>query len=286
MDKLFTGISAPSRIAVIIVVAVVAHFIVLIIRRIGGMLMTASQRSSFSKARTIVGLITSITVFMLYFSALGMVLREFGVSLTAYLASASIIGLAIGFGSQGLVQDVVTGLTMVFSDLFDVGDMVEISAQSGIVKTIGMRFTVLVNSFGAEVFIPNRTIGNVVNYPRGYVRCLADITLSGDEDLAKKMEEAIAELVISTNEQYPGILLTEPSIEGRMETSSGKVFLRVKFRIWPGRGAPIETNFKQELLARLRSIDQSYVDWMIAINYEVEKIEVPFRNAGVRKYVS
>lgn len=122
-----------------------------------------------------------------------------------------------------------------------------------------------------------------MNYPRGYVRCLADITLSGDEDLAKKMEETIAELVISTNEQYPGILLTEPSIEGRMKTSSGKVFLRVKFRIWPGRGAPIETNFKQELLGRLRSIDQSYGDWMVAINYEVEQKEVPLIYRRVQK---
>ncbi|NIS74909.1 MAG: hypothetical protein GTO08_06445 [Deltaproteobacteria bacterium] len=123
----------------------------------------------------------------------------------------------------------------------------------------------------------------MVNYPRGYVCCLADITLSGDENLPKKMEETIAKLVISTNEQYPGILLTEPSIEGRMETSSGKVFLGVKFRIWPGRGAPIETNFKQELLARLRSIDQSYGDWMVAINYEVEQKEVPLIYRRVQK---
>ncbi len=62
-------------------------------------------------------------------------------SLKTYLASASIMGLAIGFGSQGLVQDVVTGVTLVFSDLIDVGEMVEISGQTGIVRSIGMRFT-------------------------------------------------------------------------------------------------------------------------------------------------
>src|SRR5690606_22150626 len=58
---------------------------------------------------------------------------------TTYFASASVIALAIGFGSQGIVQDVVTGLTLIFSDLIDVGDMVEISGQSGVVRSISMR---------------------------------------------------------------------------------------------------------------------------------------------------
>jgi small conductance mechanosensitive channel len=98
----------------------------------------------------------------MYFVAVGLVLKEFGISLTAYFASATIIGLAVGFGSQGLVQDVVNGLTVVFSDLFDVGDMVEIAGQTGFVQKIGIRFTVLNNFMGAEVFIPNRTIANVV----------------------------------------------------------------------------------------------------------------------------
>src|SRR5687767_4431636 len=91
---------------------------------------------------------------------------------------ASVLGLAIGFGSQGLVQDVVTGLTLIFSDLIDVGDLVEVSGQTGVVRGVTMRFVELENALGGTVFVPNRTISSVINYPRGYVRCFVDVTLA------------------------------------------------------------------------------------------------------------
>ena len=207
---------------------------------------------------------------MLYFSAFGLILSEFGVSLKAYLASASILGLAIGFGSQGLVQDVVNGLTVVFSGLFDVGDMVEISGQTGIVSTFGMRFTVIQNAFGAEVSIPNRIITNVVRYPRGYIRGLADITLPDDPQLAKQAEEKVKTIVQATFEQLSGTFVYPPSMEGRIKTSSGKEFLRVKFRLWPGRGSPIETVFKQEVYYALKALDPKYQDCMVTGKYEVD----------------
>ncbi len=272
-----------SRIVTILALLAGAHFIVLLVRRFSAKVLAARLSASFAKIKSIVSLVSSIVVFVLYFSALGLVLKEFGVSLTAYFASASIVGLAVGFGSQGLVQDVVTGLTILFSDIFDVGEMVEISGQSGIVKSIGMRFTVLTNSMGAEVFIPNRTIANVINYPSGYVRCLTDITLSKDPALAKRMEDIIPALINSVHEQFPGIVLTAPSIEGKLKTGSGKEFLRIKFRLWPGRTGLIETTFKQEILQVLKEIDPAYADWMVAVNYEVEKKSVSFTARAKKK---
>ncbi|MBC8412258.1 mechanosensitive ion channel [bacterium] len=278
MEEL-SNISSIYRIILIIALLAAAHFVVLLIRRFSEKILTARLSTSFSKVKSIVSLVSSIVVFVLYFAALGLLLKEVGVSLTAYFASASIVGLAVGFGSQGFVQDVVTGITILFSDIFDVGDMVEISGQSGIVKSIGMRFTIITNSMGAQVYIPNRTIANVINYPSGYVRCLADITLSRDPELAKRMEEAIPSLIHSMREQFPGILLTDPSLEGKHITSSGREFLRTKFRLWPGRTGLIETTFKQEVLQMLKEIDPSYADWMIAVNYEVEEkpISLPLR---------
>lgn len=275
--------SSGSRILLVIGVVVASHLGVLVVRRLGERIMTARMSSSISKAKTVTSLGISIAVFALYFGAFGLVLKEFGVSLKTYLASASVIGLAIGFGSQGLVQDVVTGLTLVFSDLFDVSDMVEISGQTGIVRRVGMRFTVLENPLRAEVFIPNRTISNVVNYPLGYVRALVDITLPNDPGTADRMEEKVASLLKSTAEQIPGIFRAPPSIEGRFRTSSGKEFLRVRFCIWPGRGGPIETTFKQEAAQALKTIDTSYEEWMVTVNYEVEKKSGPVSLRAVSK---
>ena len=87
-----------------------------------------------------------------------MILQEIGVPLRTYFASASVIGLAVGFGLQGFVQDVIIGLTLIFSDVINVGDMVDLSGQSGRVVRIGLRFTTLVNVLGQEVNVSNRNI--------------------------------------------------------------------------------------------------------------------------------
>lgn len=263
--------SSFSRIALIVTLAVGAHVAVLLVKRLGHLFSSASAPARHPKMRSVASLFSSIAVFALYFGAFGFILHELGVSLTTYLASASVIGLAVAFGSQGLVQDVVTGMTLVFSDLFDVGNMVEIGGQTGIIRSIGMRFTELENALGAEVYIPNRSITSVVNYPRGYIRCIADVQLSGDQQTRKAMEQTVHAAMTSLSEQFPGILLAPPSINGKMHTSTGKEFLRVKFRVWPGRGTPIETTFRQELTQSFKDLDAAYADWMISVYYEVEK---------------
>jgi hypothetical protein len=66
-------------------------------------------------------------------------------------------------------------------------------------------------------------------------------------------------------------LLAPPSVQGRLKTISGKEFLRIEFRTWPGRGGPVETALKQEIPYALRALDPTYQDWMVTVNYEVEK---------------
>lgn len=267
----FGEFGVASRLGLILGAAITAHLAVSIIRSASRRVLEAKLHRRLSKARTVMTLVSSIAVFALYFGAIGFALSELGISVTAYVASASIIGLAVAFGSQGLVQDVVMGLTIIFSDLFDVGDMVGIGGQTGIVRRLGMRFTILVNAFGSEVHIPNRSVTNVINYPRGYIRCLADITLSNDEELANAMELRVQQIVSGFGEQFPGILVTVPDYEGRHSTSASRCFLRVKFRIWPGRGSLIENEFRKEVFDNLKKLDEKYIEWMIAVSYEVER---------------
>jgi small conductance mechanosensitive channel len=87
------------------------------------------------------------------------------------------------------------------------------------------------------------------------------------------LEAVIKNAMDSFGEQFPGILIYPPSIEGKQKTVSGKEYLRVKFRIFPGRGVPLESTFKQELLQKFKSIDPSYADWMISVYYEIETVE-------------
>jgi small conductance mechanosensitive channel len=266
-------------VVIILGIAAGSHLLVHLLRKGSGLLVSQASLDRHPKIRSVIGLVTSLAIFGLYFAAVGFCFDEMGLSLTAYFASATVIGLAVGFGSQGVVQDVVTGLTLVFSDLIDVDDMVEIGGQVGIVKSIGMRFVVLENPLGAMVYIPNRSIGNVINYPKGYIRCIVDVTFVDDGQKNDLILEESKRLMTNFAEQFPGILVAPPSLEGSRVTASGKTYLRLKFRIWPGRGGALETTFRQELVKRLQAIEGSYSDWMVSVLYETEK---PIRNrAGV-----
>ena len=277
------SLSLPLRLAAFFGFAAATHIVVIIIRHAVGKALLIAPGSRYQKLRSIGTLATSAIIFTLYFLAIGFILREFGVSLTAYLASASVIGLAVGFGSQGVVQDVVTGLTFIFSDLVDVGDLVEISGQTGVVKAITMRFVELENSLGARVFIPNRTINNVINYQRGYIRCLVDVSLRGDEQQKNEMEIVATRLMHVVEKQFPGIFIKSPSNEGRLNLGENRMILRLKFRIWPGRQQPLEANFYQQLVAELTGIDPEYKAWMVSISYEAEARIKPLAKAWLWK---
>ena len=271
MAEFFSDMPVLTRTLLILGIVVALHLAVWLLRSGGERLTGSEATASVRKLRTVISLGTSVTVFTLYFLAVGFILQELGISMTAYLASASVIGLAVGFGSQGVVQDVVTGLTLIFSNLVDIGEMVNIVGQTGIVRSIGMRFIVLENSHGSLVSIPNRTITNVISFPRGYVRSIVDVTLLGDGEETARMRELAEGLMPTVEEQFPGIMRSPPSVEGLQRTSAGREYLRLKFRIWPDRLEPISQTFRQELLHGLRKIEPSYADWMVAVHFEVEK---------------
>lgn len=272
---LFKGIinseTLGGRILLIVIISVGAHILVIIIKRLSRIFFKSVAEKSGAKVMSVVSLLTSIIVFMIYFLAIGYILKSLGISLTAYMASASVIGLAVGFGSQGMVQDIVTGFTLIVSNLIDIGEMVEINGQIGIVHSIGMRFVVIRNAVGAKIYFPNRNINIVINYAKGYVSCIVDIQLPADPEIKGLFDEMVSKSVKSVYEKYPNILRGGPLKEKIVKTSAGKEYKRIIFRIWPGRGAPIESTFKQELIQDLKTVDPNYADWMVSINYEIEK---------------
>lgn len=254
---------------VIAAVAVSAHVATIVIRRASRRILRSKLHSE-AKVVTLTAFATSLMVFGIYFGAIGFVLARLGVPLTTYLASASVIGLAVSFGSQGVVQDVITGLTVVFSDLLDVGDMVEIGGQVGIVEDVGMRFTVLVGFSGSTVFVPNRTITHVINYPKGFVRAYLDARLPEDEQAATRAEQCVRDAAAAAFEQFPGVLLLPPTFEGRHEVPGGATYVRVKFRIWPGQPALLESAVKPAIVQAMRQLDPAYEPWMVSVHYRAE----------------
>jgi small conductance mechanosensitive channel len=224
----------------------------------------------FPKIATVTTILVSALTFTIYFLAIGLILKEFKISLTAYLASASVIGLAIGFGSQGFVQDVVIGLTLIFSDTMDIGDIVEISGQVGRVDKIGLRFTVLINLHGQKIYVPNRNISVIGQFRGGCIRTYVDIQIP-DKINEKEATENILAIGKGMYQQHTSIILTPPESFGMKEAKEGNwKYLRIKFRLWPGQNSIIDTIFKQRVISQIKEIYPEYSEWMVTITYKVE----------------
>jgi small conductance mechanosensitive channel len=156
-----------------------------------------------------------------------------------------VIGLAIGFGAQGFVQDVVIGLTLIFSDTLDTGDIVELSGQIGKVDRIGLRFTTLINQHGQMIYVLNRNISSIGQFRGGCIRAYVDIQLPKQVD-EKIITEKVQSMGLGMHQQHKSIILTPPEIFEIKETKEGNWrYLRIKFRLWPGQSELIETAFKQ-----------------------------------------
>jgi moderate conductance mechanosensitive channel len=269
--------STGTRLFLIVVLAAAAHVIARVIRHLSEWLIYRAHArknplgfvTEKPKFITLTRLIVSGVTFAIYFFSLGLVLQEFGVNLNAYLASASVIGLAISFGSQGLIQDIVIGLTLIFWDAMEVGDMVEIAGTtvvSGRVEEIGMRFTKLINFYNQEVFVPNRTIANVSRFREGGIDAYADVQIpkGADEQKAVEIGRAVAH---GSWVQFGAIILNEPLI-GPVETMPGGwSFFRIHFKIWPGQGGLIETTFRQQVVTAMQALDVNYAAWQVPVTY-------------------
>lgn len=140
---------------------------------------------SASRARTLAGLLRSVSGYVLVFIAGIMVLRALGADPLPLLTTASVLGLAVGFGAQKLVKDVISGFFILLENQYVVGEYVTIGTVSGIVEEIGMRTTRVRDDIGRLTIISNGDISQVTNHSRGAFLTMVDISVAQDADLDK-----------------------------------------------------------------------------------------------------
>ena len=201
-----------------------------------------------NRTMTVYSLLINVSKYVVYLAAIGFVLTELGINYAAYLASLSVVGLAIGFGSQGLVQDMVTGFFIVFEEQFNVGDMVEIPPHVGIVQELGLRMTRLRNYLGQQVVIPNRNIATVGNYVHGAQHVVIDVA-AGSVESAEQIQSDLRQVFEAIRRQFEEVILAIPENCERVSLSTGEHFARLSLAIWPQQQWVIE----QELVPRIRS---------------------------------
>lgn len=179
----------------VLVRALVIVLIGLVVRRVASHLidriMTARIREAVAdnrRARTLHVLMKSIIRYVIDFVVLLTVLQLLGINVSSLLAAAGIVGLAVGFGAQHVVRDLISGFFIVFEDQFAVGEFVTTAGVSGILEEIGLR-TIKLRDFGGELHvIPNGKVEQATNHSRGNMRVLVQVDVAYEEDLDRVMD--------------------------------------------------------------------------------------------------
>ncbi len=178
----------------------------------GAPLLTERRRQRTETIGSVLKSITSVVVFTV---AIAMVLGELGFDLGPVLASAGIVGVAVGFGAQNLVKDYLNGMFMILEDQYGVGDAVDAGEASGIVEAVGLRTTRLRSVDGTVWHIRNGEILRIGNMSQGWSRALLDISVAYDTDTDKATQviKAVADSVWQ-DEELGKLVLEEPEVWG------------------------------------------------------------------------
>jgi small-conductance mechanosensitive channel len=133
------------------------------------------------QTRTMAGLLYSVGVAFILVGAILTALPELGFNVTPVEATAAVASLALGFGAQSLVRDLINGFFIVFEDQFVVGDLIQANGETGRVEYLTIRRTVLRNASGAVVTIPNGQLGQLANLSRDWSQLFVDVTVPSEE---------------------------------------------------------------------------------------------------------
>lgn len=178
-----------------------------------------------ARAETIARLLSSISRYVIWFIIIMIILGELNIDITPFIASAGVVGLAVGFGAQEIVRDFISGFFIIFDGEFNVGDVVESDGFKGNVKTIGLRTTILVNWKGETKIINNGNLGNIINYSTNSSIAVVDFGVAYDTDL-HKLYDLMPKLLENIEKAYSDIIEL-PKFLGVTELADSSINMRI-----------------------------------------------------------
>lgn len=249
---------AYSGVLTKIIQVAVALVVVLLVRWLGGRAIYASvsaisQRMEHAPHRraqlkTLSTLLVSVLNYALLFIALFTVLGILGVNVAPIVATAGVAGLAVSFGAQQLVRDIINGFFILVEDQFAVGDYVTIDGVSGQVETMGMRITRIRDDEGRLITFANSSITRVVNHSRGTQRFTLEVGIAGSHSLEEArqwLERACTEF------QHPD-LKSPLEVQGPATLETSRYLFRVMGHAVSARVPFVQDDLRAFLLQRAR----------------------------------
>jgi len=212
------------------------------------------------RAETMGGLLKSI-VTVIVFSIVGfMVIAQLGYNIAPLIASAGIIGVALGFGAQSVVKDFLSGIFLILEDQYGVGDTVDVGAAAGVVEAVGLRVTRLRDVNGTVWYVRNGELLAVGNMSQNWARTVLDIPVAFSEDLTR-VREILREVAHAVWEdpEYRSEILEEPEVWGVERWDPDGVVVRVVVKTAPQQ----QWSVARELRERIKD------------RFDAEGIEIP-----------
>ena len=227
----------------VLVVLIVAFILVRLLRAATHRLdkftqhISAGERAhQMHQLRTLAGVIYSVGVAVIFFLAAMQILPLVGLDIKPLLASAGIAGLAIGFGAQTLVKDVINGFFILVEDQFHLGDVVQIAGVKGTVEDMTLRRTALRDGDGSLHFIPNSEIKVVSNLTRDWTQVSLHIAVDYSEQsdkVIKVLREAAVE--VRNDPRFADVIVSEPDVPGIERVSGTEVVYLMLVKTRPGQ---------------------------------------------------
>jgi small conductance mechanosensitive channel len=251
LQNLLTGVGLSEAVAgfLVTIIAVILWIVV-------GVLVNSIVKRSIkrflkkkdyeSRTTTIGKLITSIARYTVWFIIVLTVLGEFNVNIAPILASAGVLGLAIGFGAQTIVKDFISGFFIIFDKVFNVGDLVEIQGFTGNIKALGLRVTVIQNWKGDVKTVSNGDISSVINYSKNNSTAVVEFGVAYETDL-QKLNEIMQSFVKVEYDKYPDIV-EEPKFLGVIALADSSINMRLIAKTLTLKHYQIERDLRKDLV--------------------------------------
>ncbi len=198
------------------------------------------------RSQTLSAIFRGVAQAVIFFIGLMVALQQGGLNITPILASAGIVGLAVGFGAQSLIKDLFAGLMILFEEQYSVGDTIKIGDVSGTVESLTLRSTRVRGGDGALTMFPNGNISTVANLSKDWLRVVLDfeVDYTNDIDAAMKL---MSEVATALKSERPAEILEDPQMQGLDKIINDNLTLRLVFKTIPAKQGEISRELRRRI---------------------------------------
>jgi small conductance mechanosensitive channel len=208
---------------------------------------TPGDRQAEQRTETLAQILHGIGRVIILVLAGIQVLAEIGVNITPIIASAGIVGVAVGFGAQNLVRNIIAGFFILLDNQYRIGDVVTLESRTGTVERMTLRVTTLRDMEGAVHFIPHGEIKTITVHSRDWAQAVVDIELATEQDVNRAIA-LMAEACESLARDWSDAVTDRPSVLGVQRLDPGSFTLRATMKTAPLRNWEVGRELRRRLL--------------------------------------